>query len=119
MKAIVLILYSVILLTSCESKSAREQRVISWQSAVEKNDYIALDVRTKKEVAANAAPGSMNIPLAELESKINNLDPSKNILVFCEAGVRASRVKSILIKKGFSSVINVRSWRDWNAFYKK
>lgn len=88
----------------------------SWQSSLTKESYVALDVRTEEEVKENPANGSVNIPIRKLKEHISSLDKSKKILIFCEAGGRAARAKKMLEKKGFSKVINIGSWRDWNMY---
>ena len=42
-----------------------------------------LDVRPLEEFAAGHLPGAVNIPLAELEKQLHELDPSQEIVAYC------------------------------------
>lgn len=44
---------------------------------------IVLDVRPPEEFAAGHLPGALNIPLAELEAKLESLDTSKEVIAYC------------------------------------
>jgi len=112
------ILFSLVLIISCKANSKSAEK--SWQKslAADRESFVALDVRTTEEVSNHPAIGAINIPIDQLESRIDQLDKSKAILVFCEAGFRASRAKKLLQKSGFQNVENVGSWRKWNAAQK-
>ncbi|RLJ20444.1 ArsR family transcriptional regulator [bacterium endosymbiont of Escarpia laminata] len=42
-----------------------------------------LDVRPPEEYAAGHLPGAINIPLAELEKQLDELDPSQEVVAYC------------------------------------
>lgn len=107
------------ILVSCKTDDQSTEK--SWQTALsqKKSSFMALDVRTPEEISKNPANGSINIPIDQLESNFDKLDKSKKILVFCEAGGRASRAKKILQENGFKDVQNIGSWRDWNTANQK
>jgi len=42
-----------------------------------------LDVRPPEEYAAGHLPGALNIPLEELERRLEDLDPSREIVAYC------------------------------------
>jgi rhodanese-related sulfurtransferase/DNA-binding transcriptional ArsR family regulator len=42
-----------------------------------------IDVRPQEEYASGHVPGSLNIPLAELESKLDDFDPNQEIVAYC------------------------------------
>ncbi len=44
---------------------------------------IVLDVRPPEEYAAGHLPGALNIPLSQLENKLNELDQGKEIVAYC------------------------------------
>ena len=67
-----------------------------------------IDVRTSAEFKANRIKEFKNIPLNELPARTGELDASKETYVICQSGMRSSKAASILNKKGFTSVINVR-----------
>ncbi len=77
---------------------------------------IGVDVRTLQEIEENPAPGSVHIDMSEVAEKFEQefSDKTLEILIFCEVGGRAGRVKDYLETKGYSNLKNIGSWREWN-----
>ncbi len=76
---------------------------------------VAIDVRSQAELETSPAPGAIHIPLSKIEGGHGLPEDKKTpILVFCEAGGRASSAKSILETKGYTNVKNIKDWRAWN-----
>lgn len=71
-----------------------------------------VDVRTPSEFYENSVPLSINIPLAELQQKLNLLNPQQEIIVFCRSGNRSAQAKSILERNGYQKVINCGTWQN-------
>jgi NADPH-dependent 2,4-dienoyl-CoA reductase/sulfur reductase-like enzyme/rhodanese-related sulfurtransferase len=65
-------------------------------------DGFLLDVRHPQELAAEAVPGALNIPLDELRARLDELPRDREILVFCRSGQRAYYATRILAQNGFS-----------------
>lgn len=74
------------------------------------NGAVIVDVRTKGEFKGGHIDGSINIPLPELNKKLNKLDKSKTIITCCASGVRSGSAKNILKSSGFEAY-NGGSWR--------
>jgi NADPH-dependent 2,4-dienoyl-CoA reductase/sulfur reductase-like enzyme/peroxiredoxin family protein/rhodanese-related sulfurtransferase/TusA-related sulfurtransferase len=70
-------------------------------------DTVLLDVRTSAEVSMGAIPGSINIPVDSLRSKLDTLDKSKPYVVYCAVGIRAYIAARILLQNGFANVRNL------------
>ena len=76
-----------------------------------------VDVRDAKEFAEGHLPEAKNIPLADLDKRIGELDKfkSKSVVVVCKTGARASAAAAKLAKAGFTDVVNldggVASWQ--------
>lgn len=65
---------------------------------------VFLDVRTDAEVAEKGAmKGSVHIPLDSLEDRLAELPKDKEIIVYCENGIRAEMAAGTLKEKGFKS----------------
>lgn len=77
-------------------------------------DAVLIDVRTPEEFNEGSAKGAINIPLSELQNRANEIDTSKNIVVFCRSGSRAKSAKEILEQMGYQKVINGGTWQKVN-----
>ena len=68
-----------------------------------------VDVRDAKEFTNGSLPDAKNIPLAELDQRIGELDKfkSKSVVVVCQSGARASSAAAKLSKAGFTDVVNL------------
>ncbi len=62
-----------------------------------------LDVRDAFELAVEAVPGAMNIPLSELRGRLGELPRDKEINVICRSGQRAFAATRILMQNGFKA----------------
>jgi rhodanese-related sulfurtransferase len=66
---------------------------------------LLLDVRTLKERKAQSIKKSVHIPLAEINSRVDELHKFRNheIICYCKAGIRSLSAASKLKKNGFNS----------------
>ncbi len=65
-------------------------------------DQMLLDVRTTPEVQQGTIPGSIHIPLDELRGRLGELPKDKEILAFCQVGLRGYLACRILSQNGMS-----------------
>ncbi|MBO9320367.1 MAG: molybdopterin-synthase adenylyltransferase MoeB, partial [Chloroflexus sp.] len=64
-----------------------------------------LDVRNPYEVAIASIPGTDKlIPIDQLPERINELDPSREMVVYCRSGARSGRAVELLKSVGFRKV---------------
>ena len=74
----------------------------------QEGDRIAvLDVREPGEVSAGAIDGSVRIPLGQLQSRLDELDRRKLLVVHCKSGYRSSIATSVLRRAGFHDIANL------------
>ena len=66
-----------------------------------REDQLILDVRKPFEVAAGMIPGAIHIPLDELRDRIGELPNEKEILAYCQVGLRGYLACRILTQKGY------------------
>ncbi len=66
-----------------------------------------VDVREPAEYAFNRIPGSVSIPLGELENRVHELNPDDDIHIICRTGTRSDLACQLLAEKGFKNVKNV------------
>ena len=70
---------------------------------------LILDVRSRKEFASSHVPGAINIPHTEVKSRLAELgdDKGREIVVYCESGMRAGKAESVLASAGFSNLLHL------------
>lgn len=70
---------------------------------------LILDVRSADEFATGHLPNAKNIPLAEINNRLKEIEKSKNAVVItvCATGVRSSNAVSVLNKAGFAQVFSL------------
>ncbi|MNJ36796.1 sulfurtransferase TusA family protein [Paenibacillus bouchesdurhonensis] len=87
------------------------------QTRIADQDAITiLDVREPAEYAFGRIPGAQSIPLGELEQRMGELNPDKEIYVVCRTGSRSDLACQLLADKGFKQVKNVTpGMAAWNG----
>jgi len=99
------------------------QQVVQLMS--HEDDVIILDVREDKEYRQGHIKDSIHIPMGQLSSRIDELSKYKhsNIVMGCRSGSRSGRALSMLKRKGFEKVHNLRggvlAWEKDNLPMKK
>ncbi len=75
-------------------------------------DAIIIDVRTKAEFEMGAIPGSKNIPLQIINSKIKDIKKFKRpVITCCASGIRSGSAASILKNQGIEAM-NGGGWKS-------
>ncbi|HSR66386.1 MAG TPA: molybdopterin-synthase adenylyltransferase MoeB [Acidobacteriota bacterium] len=80
-------------------------------------DLFVLDVRNPPELdIAKLEAASALIPLPELDERMEELDPDRDIVVFCRSGARSADATERLLENGFRRVRNlaggILAWSD-------
>ena len=80
--------------------------IIHWRDReeFETNHTVLIDVRSAEEIEESGAiPGSIHIPLNELRTSLDKLDPTKDYIPYCAIGMRGYLGHRILTQHGFRS----------------
>jgi glyoxylase-like metal-dependent hydrolase (beta-lactamase superfamily II)/rhodanese-related sulfurtransferase len=67
-----------------------------------------LDVRNIGEFDTQHIEGAINIPLKDLQDRLNELDKNEKYYIHCAGGYRSLIAASILRKEGFNSIVNIK-----------
>jgi len=68
---------------------------------------VVLDVREAWELDIARLPDVLHIPMAQVPSRLGELDPASEIVVMCRSGGRSMQVALFLSRNGFQSVANL------------
>ena len=81
-----------------------------------REDFDLLDVREPHEWAIGKLPGARLVPLGTLAEAAAALDPARDVVVYCRAGVRGAKAVRQLQANGFHRVVNLTGgiirWSD-------
>lgn len=83
---------------------------------VPETNFVLLDVREPAEYRMAHVEGSRHIPMGEIPSRVQELDPEAHIITMCHAGVRSMNVAVWLRDQGFERVQSMRGGIDaWST----
>lgn len=71
-----------------------------------------VDVRSAAEFASGSAPGSVNIPLPELGTRLKEIPASAPVVLCCASGTRSGMARMMLKKNGYQQVFNIGKWSN-------
>ena len=73
------------------------------------DDLQIIDVREDSEVAIGRIPNSKHIPLAQVLSRMDEIDPNRETVVHCKMGGRSARAIDALQRSGYKGkLLNLR-----------
>jgi NADPH-dependent 2,4-dienoyl-CoA reductase/sulfur reductase-like enzyme/peroxiredoxin family protein/rhodanese-related sulfurtransferase/TusA-related sulfurtransferase len=76
---------------------------------------LILDVRTPEETQAGIIPGAINIPIDALRERLGELPENREILIYCEVGLRGYLATRILTQHGYSCRNLLGGYKTWKA----
>lgn len=81
------------------------------------DDIQIIDVRESNEVAIGRIPNSVHIPLAQVLNRMEEIDQTREAVVYCRMGGRSARAIDALQRSGFKgNLLNLRggitAWSD-------
>ncbi len=71
-----------------------------------------LDVREPEELADGVIPGSVNIPMGEVERRLREIPKDREIVVVCHIGERSAYVAEKLNALGYDRALNLSGGMD-------
>lgn len=100
-----------------EDKSITDEQL---REEMKTNEHlIILDVRNPYELSGPLGyiKGAINIPVQELETRINELDEYKenDIMVICRSGRRSLIATNLLLERGFSAKNIIGGMKDFRT----
>lgn len=94
-----------------------DMEIIHWHQLqkLNKKDITVIDVRTLEERKGKFIPESLHIPIDELRNRLEEIPQDKDIVVYCEIGLRGYLAYRILKQNGFERVKNLSG--GWLTYY--
>jgi len=88
------------------------RRVVAMLPQLKARGAVLVDVRSEAEFAGANAPGSVNIPLNELGSRLQEIPSSTPVVLCCASGTRSGMARLVLKKNGYGQVFNIGRWTN-------
>ncbi|BBB90093.1 DsrE/DsrF/DrsH-like family protein [Methylomusa anaerophila] len=84
-------------------------RVIHWHemNSLDQRASQVVDVRTPLEFGTGSVAGAVNIPIDDLRQRINEIPRDKDVIVYCQVGLRGYLAYRILVQNGYTKVRNL------------
>jgi rhodanese-related sulfurtransferase len=76
---------------------------------------LVVDVRRARDRARQHIPGSVHIPLDELEERAGELPDDRLLIAFCTGGLLSSGATTLLAELGLEAVSMSRGLIGWRA----
>jgi NADPH-dependent 2,4-dienoyl-CoA reductase/sulfur reductase-like enzyme/TusA-related sulfurtransferase len=84
-------------------------------ASIDTSKQLLVDVRTKSEYEQGTIPQSVNLPLDDMRVRMNELDRTKELLVYCQVGLRGYLATRILVQNGFNAKNMSGGYKTWSA----
>jgi rhodanese-related sulfurtransferase len=86
------------------------KQVVRMLPELRQNGAVFVDVRSAAEFASGNAPGTINIPLPDLGSRLAELPKDRDVVLCCASGSRSGMAKMMLKTTGYKKVHNAGTW---------
>lgn len=115
--------FAILLVLFIRNEMNRGGTGISTQKLVDmvnREEAVVVDLRDKKEFDQGHLVGSLNVPYASIETRVDELTKYKErpLVLVCRMGQHAGAAGTILRKKGFANVSRLTGgymeWRNQN-----
>jgi len=92
------------------SKPGKEVGAMDAVQLINRRDAVVIDVRDPAEYGTGHIAGARNIPQAQLESRLKELEKvkSKPLIVACATGNRSRAASALLQKQGYAEVFSLQ-----------
>lgn len=108
----------VFIAVSCQSQETKLLSQSEFKKAIQANDILLIDVRTKEEFIEGHISNALNIDYngANFEQEIAKLDKTKAVYLYCHSGRRSANAASKLNELGFKKVFDLEggfsNWKE-------
>ena len=80
--------------------------------------FILVDVREpfERKIADLPEAGQLRIPVGEIQSRLDEIDATDRVVLYCRTGARSGWATRLLRERGFDEAFNLKggvmAWRD-------
>ncbi|HET7197759.1 MAG TPA: rhodanese-like domain-containing protein [Burkholderiales bacterium] len=88
-------------------KSISATQLAAWLADAGRDKPQLVDVREPWEYERARIPGAQLLPMREVPSRLEEIDPEKDVVAICHHGSRSAQVALFLEKNGYGKVHNL------------
>ncbi|GAB4338727.1 MAG: hypothetical protein Kow00117_20030 [Phototrophicales bacterium] len=81
--------------------------ISEYRDQYENEPHVLIDVRTRQEFSQGHLPNAMNIPMDEVNTRMDEIPNDITVILVCATGNRSGMVASALTKAGYTNVYNL------------
>ncbi len=111
------VMYTGMILSNAIHKNRRI--ITPGQLLGREKEYQIIDVRSPEDYKKHHINSAVNIPLAQLRDRIEELDNTKPTITHCNKGVTGNAAQNLLINNGFGEVYNISGGFKNYKMYKR
>ncbi len=110
----VLVAFLAIYASMACSRPESKMPITDWDASYLDGDAVLVDVRTPAEYEEGHLEDALNVDFldAGFTSRMQALDPSQTIYVYCKVGGRSAKAASLLDSLGFKKVVDLTGGYD-------
>ena len=119
----IVVLFALGFFTACsDTKAPTDAKIKGADLAAiqadnkKKEDYLVIDVRKAEEYNAGHLKHAINIPLEEIEARLDEINgyKDKNVVLYCNTGNRSGKALDLLKQKGFNVLMNAPGVKQYD-----
>ena len=114
------VVYSFVFMGAKGARATASDQILTPEQAWVKikSGALLLDCRSPSECSTGVLPGALTIPHNEVGARIVEFgtDPTREVVVYCAVGGRASLAKEVLHRSGFENVFNAGGYSALEAY---
>jgi rhodanese-related sulfurtransferase len=97
------------------AKGTEKLSIDEARQAIAGGDADALDVREDEEWSKAHVPGAIHVPMSQLSSGLEKLDPDRRLIVFAGDEESGREAVSALRERGFDAAIAGGGLKEWSS----
>ncbi len=79
------------------------------------SDLLLIDVREPNEFKSGHIEGAISVPLSQFQQRYAEIPNNRELVIYCQSGMRSKAAGNWLIKHGYTNLYNlrggIRTWR--------
>jgi thiosulfate sulfurtransferase len=97
-----------------EQANFKHMQLATLHSAINKNDYVVVDIRDAASFQANHIPGAIHLSNESFADFIREADLDAPVVVCCYHGISSQQAAQFLISQDFTDVYSLDGgFTDW------